>query len=603
MRSILCATSQCLASRAIGSNKRCSLLAPAVRTAFAAVISFLLLLSTLAGEAAELRFWTSHDRKHTTVAEFVKLEQDVVILKKASGKTIRVPLSSLCNEDQRYVRAAATGDPPLVRPFDADPAEDLPEDGKKIALVATAREVEAQAQATSTASEGLLVYQFHLSGNKLPPSERVQVRARLPEWQRMASKKLVRIGNKWMTEAEAEATRELAVDKIKEGVEMLRLGNGPLAERALNEASRIDPDSGAAEFLKGLVYGLIVDDDLQASRCFAECVKREPGNVAALNNLAISQVFSRKFDDAVDNWVLAADLSPDTEEIAHNLGCLIAVSGRRGVRVSSRQINKATSTYRYLITEHEHDRPTAFEMHYLPPSGRNYLGFRRADGEQNGDLIAVASGSGFVIAPGLIVTNDHVVKDSDSLLVLDPLNSKNRLMATTLARDTALDLALVRCEDLNAPAAPISTLLPRRGSDVMVLGFPLGLQLGSALKATRGSMVALPDASNDGLCLYDALTNPGNSGGPLCDQSGRVVGVVRIITGDAGGVYGGAIPMAAAWSFLRQHAPDLDTNPEPGEILSWPDVDARMAPSTVLILNRQRQQRRGAGEFQRGFGG
>ena len=97
----------------------------------------------------------------------------------------------------------------------------------------------------------------------------------------------------------------------------------------------------------------------------------------------------------------------------------------------------------------------------------------------------------------------------------------------------------------------------------MVLGYPLGPSFGTTLKSTRGAMVAMPDPALDNMFLYDAITNPGNSGGPLCDKSGRVAGVVRAVTGSVGGTYGAGIPIADAMPFIRQHVPDLKLSKRP----------------------------------------
>ena len=89
------------------------------------------------------------------------------------------------------------------------------------------------------------------------------------------------------------------------------------------------------------------------------------------------------------------------------------------------------------------------------------------------------------------------------------------------------------------------------------------------------------------MCLYDAVTNPGNSGGPLCDKKARVAAVVRAVTGSVGGNYGAAIPIASAMPFLRSHIPDLDGASGDAKELDWPGVDAKVAPSTVLILKKE----------------
>ncbi len=183
----------------------------------------------------------------------------------------------------------------------------------------------------------------------------------------------------------------------------------------------------------------------------------------------------------------------------------------------------------------------------------------------------MSSGSGFVVSPHLILTNRHVVEHASGLLVLNPKNPGGEpLAAELIAISDKVDLALIRCDALDAPAVPLVEALPPRGSDIMVLGYPLGPEFGKSLKSTRGSMVAMPDASVDNMCLYDAVTNPGNSGGPLCDKKARVAAVVRAVTGSVGGSYGAAIPIAAAMPFLRSHIPDLVATSAEAKELDWP---------------------------------
>jgi S1-C subfamily serine protease len=130
--------------------------------------------------------------------------------------------------------------------------------------------------------------------------------------------------------------------------------------------------------------------------------------------------------------------------------------------------------------------------------------------------------------------------------------------------------------------------LPGRGTDIMVLGYPLGPTFGTTLKSTRGAMVAMPDPAVDNMFLYDALTNPGNSGGPLCDKSGRVAGVVRAITGNVGGgAYGCGIPISDALPFIQKHVPGFKIATTAEKEVGWPDVDALVSQSTVLIMSKQ----------------
>jgi S1-C subfamily serine protease len=144
----------------------------------------------------------------------------------------------------------------------------------------------------------------------------------------------------------------------------------------------------------------------------------------------------------------------------------------------------------------------------------------------------------------------------------------------------------VRCKALNAPPVQLVGKLPGRGTDIMVLGYPLGPTFGTTLKSTRGAMVAMPDPAVDNMFLYDALTNPGNSGGPLCDKCGRVAGVVRAVTGSVGGTYGAGIPIADALPFIRQHVPDFKISSAEAKEVDWPAVDALVSQSTVLIMSK-----------------
>jgi S1-C subfamily serine protease len=86
--------------------------------------------------------------------------------------------------------------------------------------------------------------------------------------------------------------------------------------------------------------------------------------------------------------------------------------------------------------------------------------------------------------------------------------------------------------------------------------------------------------------------NPGNSGGPLCDQSGRVAGIVaaktfteRFVQG-----YGLAIPMGDALPFIQKTVPDYaPTDADAGKI-DWTEVDGRISKSTVLILIKKKRK-------------
>lgn len=523
---------------------------------------------------ASARTWSSTSGSYTVEAEFIELKDDgTVVLKTQAGKTIEVSLAKLSTADQEFARSQ--GSKKMPAPAAPEPLKS-PDD------------IESEAAKSRTAKDAVLVYKFYLAKPNLTPDQRAAAEARLKEWKKRAGDDLVRIGRQWVSKAEAEKIRRQAEAKIAQAVEYLRLKNEQLAEKTLEEASRMDPDSIQADFLMGVVYGTSKNDK-KAQQHFEKCLKREPGNASVMNNLAVSLAGQKKFSEAARHWKAAAAKAPKMPALSQNIGSLITLSGTKQAKLPQKTLDDLSQLYDELINTHKNPRPSQVAFVYTPPYGAEFGGDRRSgEGAPRGDSVVVSSGSGFVVHPHIILTNRHVIDKASGLLVLNPKDPNGEpLPAELIATAEGLDLALIRCEGLDAPAVPLVDKLPPRGSDIMVLGYPLGPEFGTALKSTRGSMVAMPDASVDNMCLYDAVTNPGNSGGPLCDKTARVAAVVRAVTGSVGGNYGAAIPIASAMPFLRSHIPQLAETSTDAQELDWPGVDAKIAPSTVLILKKE----------------
>jgi S1-C subfamily serine protease len=545
----------------------------APRSLFLAILAFLLVATTTT-RTVHARTWSSATGSYTVEADFVDLKDDgTVVLKTKAGKTIEVSLAKLSTADQAFARSQGSK---------KMPAPVAPEQPK------SADDIEAEAAKSRTAKEAVLVYKFYLAKPNLTPEERTAAEARLKEWKKRADEDLVRIGRQWVTKAEAEKIRKQTEGKIAQAVEYLRLKNEQLAEKTLEEASRMDPDSIQADFLMGVVYGTNKNDK-KAQQHFEKCLKREPDNASVMNNLAVSLAGQKKFSEAARQWKAAAAKAPKMPALSQNIGSLITLAGTKQAKLPQKTLDDLSELYEDLVNKHGNPRPSQVAFVYTPPYGAEFGGDRqRGEAAPRGDSVVVSSGSGFVVHPHIILTNRHVIDKASGLLVLNPKNPKGEpLPAELIATADGLDLALIRCDALDAPAVPLSEKLPPRGSDIMVLGYPLGPEFGTALKSTRGSMVAMPDASVDNMCLYDAVTNPGNSGGPLCDKSARVAAVVRAVTGSVGGNYGAAIPIASAMPFLKSHIPDLADSADEAKELDWPGVDAKVAPSTVLILKKE----------------
>ena len=136
------------------------------------------------------------------------------------------------------------------------------------------------------------------------------------------------------------------------------------------------------------------------------------------------------------------------------------------------------------------------------------------------------SGSGFVIdSDGYILTNEHVISGQPSLNIV--FDNGARLIPRVIASDAYLDIALLRVQ-----AAKQLTVLPfatevRTGQEVIALGYPLNL--GETMTITKGIISALRIAEGVRYIQTDAAINFGNSGGPLLNRNGEVVGMNTII--------------------------------------------------------------------------
>ena len=140
------------------------------------------------------------------------------------------------------------------------------------------------------------------------------------------------------------------------------------------------------------------------------------------------------------------------------------------------------------------------------------------------------SGSGFVIsAEGEIMTNEHVIQGVKEVELLFHNDKFGR--GKVLKVNADIDLALLKTDDLpgNSHVYSLSNQEEKTGTPVLVLGFPLGSELGTEITVTDGLLSAVRKYGGEEALWYQtsAAVNPGNSGGPMVKkETGEVIGVV-----------------------------------------------------------------------------
>ena len=134
-------------------------------------------------------------------------------------------------------------------------------------------------------------------------------------------------------------------------------------------------------------------------------------------------------------------------------------------------------------------------------------------------------GSGFFITEdGYLITNEHVVKDSENIIVR---TQSELLQAQVLKVDAEEDLALLKVETHDQPCAKLIDSEPYEGQKVFTMGYPVPQTLGFEMKLTSGVVSSITGFEDDPREVqFDATIMGGNSGGPLfCDETGYVIGV------------------------------------------------------------------------------
>ena len=164
-------------------------------------------------------------------------------------------------------------------------------------------------------------------------------------------------------------------------------------------------------------------------------------------------------------------------------------------------------------------------------------------------------GAGFIIgAEGLIVTNNHVIADAESIVVT--LEDGFFFPATLVGSDPVVDIALLKIE-AGRPLPPVAwgqSALARVGDPVIAIGTPFGL--GGSVTAGIISSVKrnISGGPYDTFIQTDAAINSGNSGGPLFNLDGEVIGINTAILSPSGGSVGIglSIPSAVAERVVNQ---------------------------------------------------
>ena len=223
------------------------------------------------------------------------------------------------------------------------------------------------------------------------------------------------------------------------------------------------------------------------------------------------------------------------------------------VSITSTEVIKTSQLQR------QHPFVDPFEFFFPNPNQQRRPGSRQSPDEEDDERKQVAGGSGFIISPdGYILTNNHVVENSSKVQVHygadENGNGGHTVEAKIIGRDPSTDIALLKIEDKNLPNIGLGDSdRIRKGDWAIAVGNPFQFEntLTVGVISAKGRSLGLSEATRsfENFIQTDAAINFGNSGGPLININGEVVGINTAIRGNAQGI-GFATPINTAKRLL-----------------------------------------------------
>jgi serine protease Do len=225
----------------------------------------------------------------------------------------------------------------------------------------------------------------------------------------------------------------------------------------------------------------------------------------------------------------AAALPDFTKIVSHNGPAVVNIRVVGSTKVAQRQ----------QMPQFDEDDPFfEFFRRFQPQQPRG--------GNGRGELV-YGAGSGFIVSPdGVILTNAHVVRDASEVTV--KMQDRREYRAKVLGSDPKTDVAVLKIDAKNLPVVPIgNTRNLQVGEWVLAIGSPYGLDSTVTAGVVSAKGRSLPN-DNVPFIQTDVAVNPGNSGGPLFNTRGEVVGINSQIYSQTGGYQGlsFAIPIDVA---------------------------------------------------------
>ena len=421
-----------------------------------------------------------------------------------------------------------------------------------------------------------------------------EAKTQLETWKERAKSGAERVKGRWVTGAEIKKLKKEVAALLKEAEDDLANNQTTRGVGKLEEVLKIYPNSFDANFDMGFFYlvkGTATEDRTQAklninkaTDALLQATKLRPNSAAAHSNLAIAYNLNGKWEQSILSAFKAAQIE-DTKDIVQNLINAIEFTPPT-LKRNNRRIQPAIDELPLLASKY--GLSGGQQWSYVRPTPAEKEG-KDEEGMQG----VVGSGTGFFITDtGYILTNRHVASAGDHLIVF--MSDGTQKIADKVYIDDKQDIAILKIKS-DKPLSFVHIApydQPPVGSDVTVMGFPLGASLGQHVKITRGVVTSVESDKPDCDVIVDAQVNPGNSGGPMIDKYGNLLALVAMKTlavDESISSYGLGISPGRLRKFFEQQKETLGVELAPAEktpdkTLTTEDIAGQYTPATVMIL-------------------
>lgn len=519
---------------------------------------------------------------------------ELVVLELPDGRRLEVPLAAMTDAARDRARRLGSGQGGTPTPV----AAAVGGGGRAAPVADLAAQIEAVALTCRHPRDVATVCRVLLADPSVTGAQAAEIQGSLDRWAALAKEGRIRRDKAWVSAEEVEKGDREAESLVDHAVELMRLGNAKLVMESLEKASRVGVTSVRGDFLAAMLLLLQrVPDFAGAANHFAEVLQRQPGNAAALNNLAVCEVMARRPDLAVRHFRKALTWTSNGQAVVDNVGFTVAAANiprTNGPKMSAKALDEFNGLYRTMAQELGlKARAEAGGLTFLGLRGEACGASRLTPSEAialTGDAASEAAreGSwlGVVVAPGRVVTVADAVLSGGRLTVT---TSGDRTIPLEVQEAALLDgsgLAIIECTGLKAEPFSLASAPATRGAAVRALGGRRKPLLAIEEVAASGKVAATavsPDAAVP-VVIHDAAIPDEVGGGPICDEGGRLVGIsvpLPVVEG-----YDRARAGVAA-AVLETLGLPLAESAAAGKPLSAEDLEKRINEGTVIVSIRR----------------